>query len=122
MSQNSPPTPPSPQQPPQGQGPGAGPPGAPGPGTKKGSPLLPGGWIILVIATVLAVVYFSSGQYREIEYGQFTDLVNAGQVKKIVFIGSDRIEGEIRDGNAEIARPFLKGSTKFSVNLLHTQD
>jgi cell division protease FtsH len=113
MSQNSPPPPQSPQQPPNPAGPVVGP--------KKANPLLPGGWIILVVALVLAIVYFTASQAREIDYSQFTDLIDAGQVKKVVLIGTDRIEGEVRDADAEAAKP-LKGSTKFSVNLPHTQE
>ena len=96
-------------------------PAGPVAGPKKANPLLPGGWIILVVALVLAIVYFTASQAREIDYSQFTDLIDAGQVKKVVLIGTDRIEGEVRDADAEAAKP-LKGSTKFSVNLPHTQE
>jgi cell division protease FtsH len=114
MSQNSPPPPPA-NQPPQ-------PPSGNAPGPKKASPLLPGGWVILVVLTVLAIVYVTASQAREIEYSQFNELINTGQVKKIVFIGTDRVEGEVRDPNAEIAKTLKLTSGKFSVNLLHTND
>ena len=87
MSQNSPPPPESPQQPPPQPG------GSPGAGPKKASPLLPGGWIALIVLSVLAIVYFASGQPREIRYDQFDDLVNSGQVKSLVLVGSDRADG-----------------------------
>jgi ATP-dependent metalloprotease FtsH len=94
----------------------------PPPAPKKGGPFLPGWWIILIVLAVLAVVYFAQGSYREIEYSQFMDLVNAGQVKKITLIGTDRVEGEVRDAKAEVATKALKGGSKFGVYLPHTQD
>ncbi len=114
MSQNSPP--PAPQQTPPGSGAG------PGGGPKKASPLLPGGWIVLVVLTVLAVVYFTSSQAREVTYTEFTALVDAGQVKKVVLIGSDRAEGEVRDSNAQLAKDLKLSSGKFAVNLPHTNN
>jgi len=109
MSENTPP--PAPQAQP---GPGANP--------KKASPLLPGGWIALVVLTVLAVLYFVSGQAREVTYSEFTQLIESGQVKKAVFIGSDRVEGELRDPNAEIAKTLKLTAGKFVINLPHTND
>jgi cell division protease FtsH len=121
MSQNSPPPPQqSPQQPP---------PGAPGAGPKRASSLLPGGWIVLVVVGVLAIVYFTSGQAKEIRYDQFTALINAGQVKKVVLIGSERLEGEVRDPSARAVTDLRTQSGdqvkltdgKFSVMLVPTQ-
>ncbi len=123
MSQNSPPPPPqNPQQQP--------PPGGPDAGPKRASPLLPGGWVILVVMTVLAIVYFTSGQVREIRYDQFNDLVAAGQVKTLVLIGNDRVEGEVRDPNSKTVQdlktpagdPLKLTNGKFAVTLPHTQD
>ncbi|MBA4190572.1 MAG: cell division protein FtsH [Planctomycetaceae bacterium] len=102
------------------------PPPAPQPGpsvnTKKASPLLPGGWIALVVLTVLAVLYFVSGQAREITYSEFTQLIETGQVKKAVFVGNDRVEGDVRDPNSEIAQKLKLTGGKFVVNMLHTND
>jgi cell division protease FtsH len=91
---------------------------------------LPGGWIALVVLAVLGVMYILHNPVREIEYSQFVDLVNSGQVKKITLVGTDRIEGEVRDPNSEaVARlrgpsgdPVKLANGKFSVNLPHTQD
>ena len=74
------------------------------PPAKRMNPLLPGGWIALLIIAIVAIIYFTYTPYREIEYSQFIDLVNKGQVKKIVLIGNDRAEGEVRDPNAEIVK------------------
>ena len=111
--------------PPQAQ-----PPQSPPPTPKRASALLPGGWIVLVVLAILAVVYFTYTPYREIEYSQFIDLVNAGQLKKVVLIGNERAEGEVRDPNSEAVKalrtasgdPVKLGSGKFGVNLPHTND
>ena len=92
------------------------------PPAKRVNPLLPGGWIALVVLAILAILYFTYSPHREIEYSQFVDLIKAGQVKKIILIGNDRAEGEVRDPNSDIAKSLKLGSGKFGVNLLHTND
>lgn len=114
MSQNGPPT----QQPPQTTPPTA----------KRANPLLPGGWIALVLFTVLAVFYFANSTPHEISYSQFSTLIDEGQVKSITLIGNDRLEGEVRDPNSEDVKKLEKtldaklSNGKFSVNLPHTND
>ncbi len=94
----------------------------PGPTPKRASPLLPGGWVALVVLSVLAVMYFTYNPHREITYSEFGSLINSGQIKKVVLIGSDRLEGEVRDPNSEIAKQLKLGSGKFGVMLPYTQD
>jgi cell division protease FtsH len=86
--------------------------------------LIPGGWIALIVLTVLSVVYFTYNPHREITYSEFTSLIDAGQVKRIALIGSDRAEGEVRDPNAEIVKALQTklSNGKFSVNLPHVTD
>jgi cell division protease FtsH len=103
--------------PPQAQ-----PPQTPPPAAKRGNPLFPGGWIALVVLAILAIVYFTYSPYREIEYSQFVDLIKAGQVKRVVMIGNDRAEGEVRDPNSDLAKALKIGSGKFGVNILLTTD
>jgi len=74
------------------------------------------------VLLVLGVVYFASGQPREIKYSEFTTLTESGQVKTIVLLGSERIEGEVRDANAESAKVLKLSSGKFGVNLPHTNN
>ena len=115
MPQNSP----SPQEPPQRT-----PNGQPAP--KKGSALLPGGWIALVVLAVLAVVYFTSSQAKEINDTQFKALIQAGQVKSAVLIGNDRVEGEVRNPDHPILQtlktpggePVRLTNGKFSVQIV----
>ena len=52
---------------------------------------------------------------------EFIDLINAGQAKKVL-VGSDRVEGEVRDPNSDLAKTLKLGSGKFGVNLPHTTD
>jgi cell division protease FtsH len=108
MSQNGPPS----QQPPQTNP----------PSTRRASPLLPGGWIVLAVLLVLAIVYFTNSGPHEIEYSQFIELIDRGEVKNIILIGSDRLEGEVRDPNLQLAKDFKISGGKFSVNLPHTND
>ena len=97
------------------------PPNAPPPTSKRVSPLLPGGWIVIIVLTVLAVIYFNSTPH-EISYSQFNTLIDGGEVKTITLIGSDRLEGEVRDPNSETAKSFKLSGGKFTVNLPHTND
>ncbi len=110
MPQNGPTPPQQPQSPP--------------PNPRRPSPLIPGGWIALIVLTVLSVVYFTYNPHREITYSEFTSLIDAGQVKRIALIGSDRAEGEVRDPNAEIVKALQTklSNGKFSVNLPHVTD
>src|SRR5205823_3593665 len=86
---------------------------------RRGNPLIPAGWIALAVLVVIAAVYFMADPTREIKYSEFTELVDAGQVKSIVLVGSDRAEGEVRDPNSDAVQkldPKLKGG-KFRVIL-----
>ncbi len=107
------------QSPKPSQQPGTGPGGA---APKKASPLLPGGWVALVVLTVLALWYFASSKHHEITYSEFSTLINSGQVKKLVLVGNDRAEGEVRDPNSELAKSLKLNGGKFGVNLPLTID
>lgn len=94
------------------------------PAPRRASPLLPGGWIALALLLVIAAVYFLNDTTREIRYDQFKELVDAGQVRNVVLVGTDRATGEVRDANAELVQKLdlkLRGG-KFAVNLPHTDD
>src|SRR5262245_31736342 len=114
MSQNSPPPPQ--QQPPNGPG------GPGGPAPKKASPLLPGGRIAIVVLTVLALTYFTYSPHREVSYDDFMRLVQGGEVKKVVVVGTNRAEGEVRDSNSELARELKLNNGKFGVNLFPNEN
>ncbi|HEV3386820.1 MAG TPA: ATP-dependent zinc metalloprotease FtsH, partial [Gemmata sp.] len=107
MSQSGPP-----QQPPQ----------TTPPGPKRANPLLPGSWIAVILLTILAIFYFSSSTTHDIDYSQFSELIEIGQVKSITLIGTDKLEGELRTPDSEKAKEFKITSGKFSVNLPHSND
>jgi cell division protease FtsH len=85
---------------------------------------LPGGWIVLIVLGVVAFAFLAFGnRYREINYSQFRELMDAGQLKSISLIGTDRAEGEVRDPNSEVAKKLELGkSGRFAVNLPHSND
>jgi cell division protease FtsH len=78
--------------------------------------------VALVVLTVLAITYFLSAQAREITYSEFSALIERGEVKRVVFIGNDRAEGEVRDPNSDLARAYKLNGGKFVVMMLHTND
>ena len=92
------------------------------PSPRRNSPLLPGGWIALVLLLVLATIYLFQDTSKEITYSQFRDLADEGQVEKLVLVGTDRALGEVRDVNAEAAKRAKLKTTKFSVFLPATND
>ena len=96
------------------------PPNAPVP--RRTNPLIPGGWIVLALLVVIGAVYFLKDPTKAIDYTDFKDLVDAGQVKKFVLIGTERATGEIRDPAAEPAARIGLKSGKFEVNLPHADD
>ena len=111
------------------------PPPAPPPPPRRPNPLLPGGWIALIILlTVGLVVLFFFDQPREITYTTFRELIDNGQVKRVTIVGNDRAAGEVRGGddggNAELVQSILKKEKleaalpngKFTVPLPPTND
>ena len=110
MSQQNEPTPP----------PG---PQSPSP-AKRGSPLLPGGWIVLIVLGVVAFAFLAFGnRYKEIDYSRFLDLQNAGELKSVTLLGTDRAEGEVRDPNSELAKKLELGKGgRFAVLLPPSND
>ncbi|QDU22033.1 ATP-dependent zinc metalloprotease FtsH [Urbifossiella limnaea] len=98
------------------------PPTTPSPATKRGSPLLPGGWIALAVITVIAFVLYFSNVTKDISYTEFRTLVDAGQLKKLTFVGPDRLRGEVRDSTADTAKAIGLRDGKFTVSLPRVED
>jgi cell division protease FtsH len=103
---------------------GTPPPGPPQPPAKRGNPLLPGGWIALVVLVVVAFAFLAFGnRYKEINISDFNALRDAGQLKSVTLVGSDRAEGEVRDPDGELAKRFQLGKGgRFAVNLPQSND
>ena len=92
------------------------------PTPRRASPLLPGGWIALVVILIVLTFAFWVDSPKEITYTDFASLAEAGQIKKLVLVGSDKARGEIRDTNSELAQKLKISSGKFQVSLPNTND
>ncbi|MBX9584093.1 MAG: ATP-dependent zinc metalloprotease FtsH [Gemmataceae bacterium] len=93
------------------------------PPPRRASPLLPGGWIALaVIAVVVAAFVLARQGPKTIYASDFDTLADAGQVKRLTFIGADRAEGEVRDPDDDQVKKLGLRGNKFSVLLLKTDD
>ncbi|MBY0458173.1 MAG: ATP-dependent metallopeptidase FtsH/Yme1/Tma family protein, partial [Gemmataceae bacterium] len=99
-------------------------PGGPPPPPRRSNPLVPGGWIALVVLGVIAFAFLAfKNNAREIDYSRFKELMDAGQLKSVTLLGTDRAEGEVRDPNSDLAKKLELGKTgKFAVNLPHSND
>lgn len=98
------------------------PPSAPLPQPRRANPLVPGGWIVLALLVVIGAVYLFNDPTKAINYTEFKELADAGQIKKFVLIGTERAKGEVRDPAAEPAARLNIKSGKFEVNLPHADD
>ncbi len=97
------------------------PPGGPQPpAAKRTNPLLPGGWIALIVLGVIAFAFLAfKNTHKEITYSQFTELQDAGQLKTVTLLGTDRAEGEVREPTSALAQKFELTKGRFAVNLPH---
>jgi cell division protease FtsH len=93
-------------------------------GPKRAGPLLPGGWVALVVLGVLAFAFLAFGnRYREINYSEFRELMDAGELKVVALIGTDRAEGEVRNPAGDLPTKLKLGTSgRFAVNLPHSND
>jgi cell division protease FtsH len=94
------------------------------PTPKRGSPLLPGGWIVLIVLAVVAFAFLAFGnRYKEIDYSRFKLLMDAGELNSVTLMGTDRAEGEVRDPNSEHAKGLELGKGgRFAVLLPPSND
>ncbi len=94
------------------------------PASKRGNPLLPGGWVALVVLAVIAVAFLAFGnRFKEIDYSRFKELADAGELKSLTLLGADRAEGEVRNPGSPLATSIDLGKTgKFSVLLPPAND
>ncbi|MDY3562617.1 ATP-dependent zinc metalloprotease FtsH [Gemmata sp. JC673] len=99
-------------------------PGGPPSGARRANPLLPGGWIALVVLGVIAFAFIAfKNNAREIDYSKFRDLMDSGQLKSVTLLGPDRAEGEVRDSDSAVVKKLELGKTgRFAVNLPHSND
>jgi cell division protease FtsH len=66
---------------------------------RRQNPGVNGSWIWLVL--VLIVIYLAVSTLpstgRKLDYGDFIQLLNNGALKRVVLVGAERIDGELRD-------------------------
>ncbi len=91
---------------------------------KRGSPLLPGGWVALVVLSVVVFAFLAFGnRSKEIDYSRFRELMDAGELKSVTLFGNDRARGEVRDPNSDLAKKADLGKNgRFSVLLPPSND
>jgi cell division protease FtsH len=94
------------------------PPPPPNPRRRQG-PAAPGGWVWLVLlAMILMMVWYTRDQFsgiQAIDYSDFQKLAEAGKLKKVTFVGPDKIIGEVKDAND--LTPDLKDPEEFRKRL-----
>src|ERR1051326_228254 len=91
------------------------------PPRRRPGPSLPGGWILVLFLMVLGVFIFTqiSGT-GNLEYGDFVRLVfdskSNWNLKKVTFVGTERIQGEVRDRSAlpEDVQKYVSSSGQFN--------
>ena len=112
---------PQPPPPPTGNGPA---PTNNGPGPAAPPPKragLPQAWWLAVGLLVAAVVFFLTVDTTPtINESDLFRLLDAGQVKKLVFIGKQRAEGEVRDPKSELATSLKLSGGKFVLTTPNT--
>jgi cell division protease FtsH len=79
--------------------------------------------IAVLAALAFAFLAFGNNRYREIDYSKFKALMDAGELKAVTLLGTDRAEGEVRDPNSELAKDLNLGKAgRFSVFLPPSND
>jgi cell division protease FtsH len=82
---------------------------------------------VLASVLILLAMIGSFGSTPTIDYSEFITLVEAGVVSKVVFLGTDRVVGELKDKNERPALPEeiqkkIGKSEKFTTRLLFPED
>ncbi len=91
------------------------------PSGRRSSPLLPGGWVALLILLAVAVVLVYLGNTKVLTYTQFERLADGGHIKKFTIIGRDRAAGEVRDPKGKVATDLGLTGGQFTVNLPYAE-
>jgi cell division protease FtsH len=95
---------------------------------RRPSPGVGGNWIWLGLLVVLAILFLANplSNARRLEYSEFFTLLNNNELKKVTLIGTDRIEGEVKDRNSpkipESVRSKIGPNGKFSAPRLRGTD
>src|SRR5262249_30979950 len=92
---------------------------------RRPGPYLPGSLILMLVAVALVVALFWNNGFsasKPIEYSDFLKLVEAKNIKKVTFVGKDRLVGEVVNVKAPEAEALQQTNGHFSVSLLQAND
>ena len=84
---------------------------------RRPGPLLPGGWLVILVLAAVAFALFLIPSRRALTFTEFERLVEAGQLKKLTLVGKERAVGEARDKDGELAKELKLTGGQFSVHL-----
>jgi cell division protease FtsH len=90
----------------------------PSPGTprRRQGPVLPGGWLWLVIlGTLIAMLFLIDMKPGPVDYNDFLSLAKAGKLQSVTFVGDEQIEAELKDPD-DLA-PEIKDPKEFKKKL-----
>src|SRR5437870_1035816 len=95
----------------------------PGEPRRRPSPAMSNGWVIWVVLIGMAMLMFwvieAFKTAERIEYSQFWKLLDDNKIKKVTFVGKDKITGALKDDAVKddaVKELKLRGG-EFSVNL-----
>src|SRR5881409_2781602 len=88
----------------------------PGSARRRPAPVIPGGWIwlLLLLAVFGAILLFRETSTQEINPTDFLKLVDEKKISKVTFVGTDHIVGEVKDANDEFVKSLKLKDGKFS--------
>ncbi|MBL8867454.1 MAG: ATP-dependent zinc metalloprotease FtsH [Gemmataceae bacterium] len=103
------------------------PPAAPAPPatpakSPRSQPLLPGGWaaVIVVLGVVILLLLFQSP--ARVSLTAFEKIRDAGEIKTLKLVGTDRAYGELRDPKGELAKSLNLTGGQFTLQLPHSDN
>jgi cell division protease FtsH len=78
--------------------------------------------MLVAVALVVALFLNPLGPGRTIEYGVFLKAVEANNLKKVTFVGKDRLIGEVKDAQHASVKDQQLTNGRFSVSLPAAND
>ncbi len=88
----------------------------------RSQPLLPGGWaaVIVVLGVVILLLLFQSP--ARVSLTAFEKIRDAGEIKTLKLVGTDRAYGELRDPKGELAKSLNLTGGQFTLQLPHSDN
>ncbi len=94
----------------------------PAPQSRRTNPLVPGGWLVLGLFVLAAVVLLLLPTVHQVTYTDFKRLADAGQLKKLTLIGKDKGRGEVRDPDSDLVKGLHLTGGQFEVKFPYTDN